>query len=204
MDQQEKLASRVSALKEDLKKIEWQGLAVKTGARPDPDGNLIVKFLGEDILVQQDTRKITFADSGVECPAFFQAIILFYLTHASGVPMTGNWIRFRDLPEGMHYDQAFQGYTGNRLALEIGNDLESLQKACLAMGGQQYDLGDLAFAFKVLPRFAILLVCWRGDDEFPPSYQMLFDESASAYMPTDGCAILGNVLAGKIISSTKS
>lgn len=200
--QQDKLAKRVAALKDAVRKADWSALSGKTGAREE-NGNLLLELLGQQTVIEHESLKISFAESSQECPAFIQAIILFYLTNASGTQNTGNWIRFRDLPEGMHYDQAFQGYTGNRIALEFENESEAFKNACLAVGGRPYDFADIAFIFTILPRLPVLLVCWLGDEEFPPSYQMLFDESASAYMPTDGCAVLGNVLTGKIIGAGK-
>jgi hypothetical protein len=46
----------------------------------------------------------------------------------------------------------------------------------------------------------LLAVYWKGDDEFPPSYKILFEDIADEHLPTDACAILGSMLTGKLIS----
>lgn len=198
--QQERLASRVVSLKSKLSRLKTAEIVRKSGASLE-SGSIEVKLLGQNIIVRLPEIELFFEGSPKPCPAFIQAIIMYYLTHASGRQLAGRWIRFGDLPEGMNYDQAFQGYTGNRLALEFGNDIDSLQAAALLLDGTASEPGDRSFCFEVLPRLPIMLVCWLGDEEFPPSYQLLFDESASYYMPTDGCAILGNLLTSKLIKA---
>jgi hypothetical protein len=46
-----------------------------------------------------------------------------------------------------------------------------------------------------------MLTYWLGDEDFPSSCKVLFDESASHYLPIDACAILGGMLTRKIIAA---
>ena len=43
-------------------------------------------------------------------------------------------------------------------------------------------------------------VLWPGDDEFPARASVLFDAADSEYMTTDGLALLGRGLAGRLIA----
>ena len=70
-------------------------------------------------------------------------------------------------------------------------------------GVRQFGLGDLAYTFQALPRVSLLLVFWKGDEDFPASFQVLFDASASHYLPTDAYAILGSTLTRRLIKSAK-
>jgi hypothetical protein len=42
-------------------------------------------------------------------------------------------------------------------------------------------------------------VLWEGDDEIAARAAILFDAAAGHYMPTDGLALLGSGLAGRLI-----
>jgi len=53
--------------------------------------------------------------------------------------------------------------------------------------------------FQALPRVPLMLTYWLGDEDFPSSCKVLFDESASHYFPIDACAILGSMLTGRVI-----
>jgi hypothetical protein len=137
--------------------------------------------------------------TGEELPSFLQAMLLYYFQTASGAEPSGEWISFADLPDGRLYNRAFQGYTGGLLGQAFGDDLDAFRESCQSRGGLPYDWGDAAFLFQALPRLSLLVVYWLGDEDFPPVCKLLFQASASHYLPTDACAILGSMLARKLL-----
>ena len=98
---------------------------------------------------------------------------------ADGAPPSGRWIAFSELPGGRFYQAAYQGYSGDELRRAFGPDLAAYSQACQRLGGVPRAHGDAAFAFQALPRLALLAAAWQGDEDFPPSYAILFDASAS-------------------------
>jgi hypothetical protein len=60
-------------------------------------------------------------------------------------------------------------------------------------------VGELAFAYQVLPHVRLLAACWLGDEEFPPSYRVLFDAAAGHHLTTDAYAILGSMLTRRLL-----
>jgi len=50
-----------------------------------------------------------------------------------------------------------------------------------------------------LPRIRLASILYPGDDEFPARASVLFDAAASHYMTTDGLALLGAGLVGRLI-----
>ncbi|OGO33505.1 MAG: hypothetical protein A2Z16_14590 [Chloroflexi bacterium RBG_16_54_18] len=142
------------------------------------------------------------AGSQERLPTFNTALLLYYFNTADGSPLGDKWISFTELPDGRFYTQAFQGYSGNELAKTFQNDLEAFKLAAEKLGGRPQPLGDLSFEFQALPRVPVLAACWRGDDEFPSSYKILFDSSASHYLPTDAYAILGSHITHRLISAS--
>ena len=138
---------------------------------------------------------IAFSRGGQEpCSADLQGLFLTYLSMADNTPATANWIAFRELPDGWLYHQAFQGYSGDALAAALGNDVERLGRGATALDGRRISLGDAGYVFTVLPKVHLAIVYWLGDDEFPPSAQVLFDAAAGHYLSTDGLAIVGSRL----------
>ncbi|NJC95606.1 MAG: DUF3786 domain-containing protein, partial [Anaerolineae bacterium] len=61
--------------------------------------------------------------------------------------------------------------------------------------------GSASFVFQALPRLPLMVTYWLGDEDFPSACKIMFDESASHYLPIDACAILGGMVAKKIIHS---
>lgn len=132
-------------------------------------------------------------------PVFHQALLLYYLFTADGSPLTHNWVSFAELPDGRLYNTAFQGYSGDELAKNFGLNLDAIKTACNLAGGKEVLIGDASFIFQALPRVPLLVTYWLGDEDFPSSCKILFDESACHYLPIDACAVLGGMLARKLI-----
>ena len=130
-----------------------------------------------------------------------QAFLAYYFHTADGTQVSEQWIAFSGLPDGQFYASAFQGYTGNELAKVFGNDLEMFTNAADNLGGRPYKLGDAAFIFQALPLVPILAVGWQGDEDFAPSYRLLFDKNINHHLPTDACAILGSTLTRRLIKT---
>ena len=141
-------------------------------------------------------------DSRAEHLHDFQlAVLLYHLLAADGTPVSGKWVSFADLPDGRMYSTAFQGYSGDEVATVFGLDLVSFRSACQLAGGMEMGFSSASFAFQPLLRVPLLVTYWLGDEDFPSSCKVLFDESAGHYLPIDACAILGSMLARKLISS---
>jgi hypothetical protein len=44
----------------------------------------------------------------------------------------------------------------------------------------------------------VTFVLWGGDDEFPPSGNILFDSSAPQFLPTEDFAVLASLLVAEL------
>jgi len=200
---QSALVARVDEIRESLKQIPVTLLVERTGASYQAIG----PGRGEFRLSLVDSPLIiTFPDFRIfdaqdnESPPFIQALVIYYLETADGTRETGRWISFADLPDGRVYASAFQGYTGDDLVKTLGLDVEALRTACEKLGGTpRHDYGDAAYVIWTLPRIPLLVNYWCGDEDFPSTCKLLFDESVSHYLPTEVCAILGSTLTRRIL-----
>lgn len=200
------LAARVEELREALRQVPVNLLAERTGAGYQAIGPGRGEFrlsLFDSPVVVTYPGFIGIDTSDEELPLPFQAVLAYYFHTSDGKPLTGQWISFAELPDGRMYNQAFQGYTGNELVKAFGLEVETFRSACEKAGGVAAPLGDEAYIFYALPRLPMAVNYWCGDEDFPSSCKILFDSSASHYLPTDVIAILGSMLKGRIIKSTQ-
>lgn len=142
-----------------------------------------------------------FNDKDDSLPDFQLAMFLYYLVTADGTPLMGHWVSFADLPDGRMYNAAFQGYSGDEIVKTFGLDLDGFITVCEKVGGKSVDVGSASFIFQALPQVPLMLTYWLGDEDFPSSCKVLFDESAGHYLPIDACAILGNMLTRRVIAN---
>jgi hypothetical protein len=133
-----------------------------------------------------------------------KVLVLLHLLAAAenegtAVRLMGQWIDCRSLQHG--------AVLGSHLAKSTTDTLEgffALKKSeqvsrVLKWGGKPLDdLGDYGYLFKFFPRLPVALIHWRGDDEFPGNSKILYDVSASNYMPTHGLTTLTDFLVHRL------
>jgi hypothetical protein len=196
---QESMLREVSSLREALRGIAPAVLADRSGASFDA-GALSLRYWGRLIRIEWPSLTAEEAETGKSASTFDLAMLLYYLNTADGTPLADRWVGYRDLPGAVFYHQAFQGYSGDRLARHFGGQPAMLSQAAPQVGGWRLpDLSPHAFAFAPLPRVRLAAVLWEGDDEIAARAAILFDAAAGHYMPTDGLALLGSGLAGRLI-----
>lgn len=173
--------------------------AVELKTSEGQSGVFHFKYWGNPVLLP--VKDYIACDANTEQPldVIHQAMISYYFDTSQGSPAGERWISFSELPDGQFYASAFQGYTGKKLLSVFKTDYESFLNRCRETCGEETAFADGAFRFQILPRAAILAVLWMGDEEFPPTYQILFEENIPYHLPTDGCAILGSMLTGRLI-----
>ncbi len=116
-------------------------------------------------------------------------LIVHYLAKATGVPLSGEWIAFRELPGGQIYVSPFTNRTIRPMVGIFGREPGSLVRALESLGGRREEFGHASASVRVFERLPICFVIWQGDDEVPPSGQILFDRSAPHYLDTEDLVV---------------
>lgn len=135
-----------------------------------------------------------------------QAVINYYCYHSIlsiPIPLQYEWISFSDLIDGRIYNTAFQGYTGDLLAIQSKKIVNNFNNIQSALRTELMDFGDFSFQSTVLPNISIALVIWLEDEEFPSSCRLLFNNAINSFLPTDACAIIGSMFTHKVLQQLK-
>ena len=198
------LGRRLDELRSQLAVQNPEQLANRTGTTynilDQSSGEFHILFWDRQVVLKYPQLHAQDQLTGKEIIGSSLALLLYYYATCDGTKQSGEWISFSELPDGRFYNQAYQGYTGGVLAQVFRNDFNLFCQVAENMKGRRvYLLGDAAYEFYVLPLVSLLLVTWRGDEDFNATYQVLFDESISHHLPTDACAITGSILTRRII-----
>jgi len=161
-------------------------------------------FLGSSYLVDWPGGSIVRAADGHPADIATQLVLLHYLLTADGTPMAHQWMAFRNLPGGLGYEAAFRGRASLRLARAFGRNREAFEAAARRLGGEPLSFGDAAFLFRVAPRMWMAVVLHIADEEFPADANVLFDAAAEHYLPTEDLAVVGGMLASRLIKLAAS
>ena len=199
------LGDRVDEIRSKLQKQKPDNLAIRTGAIYNPKENGVgefrLPFWSREVILGFPDFNGKYADTGDDVNTFDLTMLAYYFDVSDGAPIAGEWIAFNQIPGGMFYAQAFQGYSGDELAKTFVNDSDAFIDANEKLGGRREFFGNVAYSYQVLPRVPIMVVCWLGDEDFPPSYRMLFDSNAHHHLVTDAYAILGSNLTRRLIKA---
>jgi len=167
----------------------------------DTSSQIEVRFWGKDYIVRYPEISVEELETGQEPPIATRILILHYLINADGTPLADSWIAFRELPDARVYDSAFRRRANLRLAQAFGSDPDGFVAAAEALGGTRLTYGDASFLFPIFPRLRLAAVLYLADEEFPASANVLFDAAASQYLPPEDLAVLGGMLAGRLIEA---
>ncbi|MGD2250929.1 MAG: DUF3786 domain-containing protein [Candidatus Methanofastidiosia archaeon] len=126
--------------------------------------------------------------------------LLTHYAEAESVPLTNELIPYNKLPGGYAYFGAFRELAINPLVKEFGNNINNFKECCLHFEGKECSFGDSSFVIPVLPLVPITLVLWEKTEEFSARCSVLYDSSASEYLPTEDLAHLGELLTHRLIT----
>jgi len=143
--------------------------------------------------------RVTFKDSAEEVPLRDKLLIMHYFLHAKGTPLSNTPMAFKELKEGANYFPTYSLRAIKPLVDFFGKKPETLLDVAQKLGGMKADYGDAAVTISAFPRVPITLVMWRGDDEFPPEANILFDNTVSDYLATEDLIVLCQVISWSLV-----
>ena len=62
----------------------------------------------------------------------------------------------------------------------------------------------MAVTINAFPRVPVTLVLWRGDDEFPPEGNLMFDSTVPDYLTSDDTHALCEIIAWRLVKLLKA
>jgi len=164
---------------------------------------LIVPFFDQPRMVSWPEVSVTAAEGQAELPLTEQILIMHYLVNTTGEPLSGRDIDFRSVPEGGFYWSAFVSRAKKPLLETFGHDPELYLQVAAALGGTIGAQGDASATFLAFPLVPVTHVLWRGDEEFPPDANILFDETISRHLSTEDIAALAGSSVYRLMGAAR-
>lgn len=179
--------------KSELGKYSPQSIQENTGIPYDADqGVFHVKLLTDVFQVTYPGGEVTGPIPNIKFS--LKTLLLRYLVHAQGTKPSGRMIHYRDVPDGNIYYSNFYGRCLLRLAKTFKKDPEKLAEALKHIGGIPMDKADISYEVPFVNNIILYVFYWKGDDEFPPSTQILFSDNVQYYFSAEDLAFVGDIL----------
>lgn len=175
---------------------DWSVRCARLGI-PDPavtGGVLRLVVLGTTVELRPPEFQASVAGSDKPPKPADHLLALHYLLGEVPVIPTGDWITFRDFPGGQFYWEPFLSRSITVLIGRIGNNLAVLKDHLGRFSAAVEPLSDggLQATIQALGAIQMMLVYRPGDDEFPPSADVLYDSCARRILCAEDAAALAS------------
>jgi hypothetical protein len=162
------------------------------------EGLIKLLFLNQTCEIRTPRMEMGYTGSGEEIPIWAKILILHYLNRSKGLPLSGEWITFRQVPGGTGYYPAYVKRALNPLVRYFGFDPKLLIEAARPFGGWEVHQGDAAITISAFPHVPLTFIIWKGDEEFPPQANILFDSTITGNLSTEDIEVLCQMVALKM------
>ena len=130
-------------------------------------------------------------------------LFLRYLCEGKLLPSHGNKLSYNDIPWGQVYYQNFLGRCLKRCAFTFGRDISGFKKMIEnnpQLRAETQKTGDASYRLEFTNDLYLTMILWQGDDEFPPSAQILFDDNFVFAFTAEDIAVVGDILISRLKS----
>jgi hypothetical protein len=163
---------------------------------------LEILFLNKWVQVEWKDLCMTFKSTVEEVPIQQQVLIAHYLNGLKGMAPEGQWISYQDIPDGRFYMDAFVRRAKRPLVEAFGMEPDLLLRLAKELyNAKEGDQGDASVIVEALPHVPIMLVIWRGDEEFPPEGTILFDTTIKEILSAEDIAWVSGMVVYPLVAN---
>lgn len=185
---------------EEYQKIDPKEAALRCGLTYDEENQQFhIRLMGYRYLV--DFPKFAVHKEREEEEGVFllldavpaKIIVLRFLIFGQLVKSSGKYLTYREIPWGEVYFRQFEGRCLTRLKFSFGSKLPAFEAAMEKLHAKKINMGDAAYEFEFINGLHVRFILWAGDEEFPPSSQILFEDNFPYAYQAEDLAVVGDL-----------
>ena len=166
-------------------------------------------FLGSIYQISWPEFHVTHKEDGIgfyplEEMIYARILTIRFLLGGSATKGTGKMKTYREMPWGEVYLRQFDGRCIKRLAFSYGNRLKDFNRVMEHIHAVPVKHGDTAYEIEIYPGYQVQMILWEGDEEFPPSSQILFSDNFPVSFQAEDMAVMGDVIIGSLKGFVKA
>ena len=187
-----------------FEKLDPQEAAKRCGVSFE-DGCFTVQLLNSTYRIAWPEYAITadredaFALTNLPCQTF----LLRYLLEGRQAALSLGYKTFREMPWGELYITPYTGRCLTRAAFTFGTQVANFAAACERRGGEKLSHGDAGYGFGFLGGYRMQIMIYAGDEEFPPSSQILYSDNFASGFSAEDRVVAGDILISAIRQEMK-
>ena len=191
----------------ELSKQNISDISFNSNSEIIDENKIILSYFNNQVLVDLKEKTVFYIKitdnkdflKESEVDLFSSSLILHFLLNADGTPLIGEWISYRELPDGLFYSKTIPEIM-KPLINKFENNGKLFLKKAIQMGGiinNSFKFSVVIYPFEMFPA---LIIFEEKSEEFDADARILFDRSASHYLKTDIIKTMIVLIVRKFIS----
>ena len=177
--------------------LDPQEAAARTGT-PFENGAFRLTLLGHPYRITHPEFSIS-GEGGTALKSLpAQTFLMRWLLEGKQTAGSRDFLTFREMPWGEMYIQPYTGRVLTRAAFTFGTKVAKFAAACEKMGAIRLPHGDAGYQFDFLGGYRMQIMVYAGDDEFPPSAQVLYSDNFESGFAAEDRVVAGDLLITSI------
>lgn len=175
-----KRQEKVRALQAQVAEIDLSASAERLGGTMSND-SLVIKSLGKDFAIdpQGTVTSECHTHAGLTIP------LLSYVIKSNGSEVRGDWVPFRELPDGVPMAPLFVRKGEEALKQLIDKHTDLLELLIDIFSGQrtadQFS-SDIGVILYPLPKLPVMICYWKPEEDMDSDLNLFFDSSAGEHL----------------------
>jgi hypothetical protein len=176
-------------LKKRLRTIDLASAAERVGAKFEND-KLTIKVCGKDFSVDSEGNFY----SEIHIHSWITLPFLNYIIEGAGKPVTGKWVSFRELKNGMDWYRFFTHKCEKPLKKVADTYTDLFEDMLHIFNGKKVENhyeSDVSLVLYPLPRVPILICYWKPEDGLESDLNIFLDSTATDNLNIESIYSLG-------------
>lgn len=179
-------------------KCPQEDIIKKIGGEFD-EKNLSLSFFGERCRISRGTGEIT-GEGEREIPVTERLTIMHHLRYCKSFAEEGSkMVPFREIREAAVFEKAYERSALEPLKKHFAGRSQELLKAGLELGGIREKYGDVSLTLHAFPKIRLTYIFRDGDEEFPPSANILFQDTIAQWTHPESVPTLAQIGTERLI-----
>ena len=180
-------------LKEKISTIDLSAAARRLGAEYSGD-KLTLRVLGKNLSVDTNGNIST----EIHVHSWIAIPVYNYIIDGAGIPVSGNWVPFRELKGGKTWGRFFNHQCEKPLKKIADNYTSLFEDMIHIFNGKQVEnhyQSDISLVLHPLPKVPLLICYWKPEDGLESDLNLFFDSTAEDNLNIESLYLLGTGLA---------
>ncbi len=156
-----------------------------------------VRFLNDRYTVNTEEKTVFSLSCNVPVKDYIAILILHYIAKKlTGLPpANGDWLSFKEIEGGEVYYPTFKKRTIDVIKNKYGQNPDGLLDLVERFQAKTSQIADASIVLEAFEGAPILITLWRGDEEFGPEANVLFDRSITDIFCAEDIVVLSEIIS---------